>query len=84
MTQQERLLKHFKLGRTINRLTALTELGIFELSARIKGLESDGYRIERERITVTNRFGEQCSCMKYWIELANEPDLFNTQVSAAS
>lgn len=50
------------------RLLALTELGIFELSARIKSLEAAGNVINRKTVTVTNRWGEKTSVKEYWIE----------------
>lgn len=74
-TQCQRLLNHFKAGKSINRLTALTELGIFELSARIKQLEKEGFCIHRERIEVQNRFKETCRCMRYWMALVPEGEL---------
>lgn len=66
-TQEQRLLEHLQSGKTITRLDALTELGLFELSARIVGLEQKGYVIDRKRITVTNRFGEQIKVAEYWL-----------------
>lgn len=41
-SQETRLLAWLRNGMTITRLLALTELGIFELSARIKSLEAAG------------------------------------------
>lgn len=67
MSQESRLLSAFLAGRKITRLSALTELGIFELSARIKKLESEGNEIHRQSITVTNRFGEKTRVKEYWI-----------------
>jgi hypothetical protein len=67
MSQESRLLSAFLAGRKITRLSALTELGIFELSARIKKLESEGNQIQRQSITVTNRFGEKTRVKEYWI-----------------
>ena len=45
MSQIERVENHFKQGKSITRLQALTELGIFELSARLVDLEKAGYVI---------------------------------------
>lgn len=67
MSQESRLLSAFLAGRKVNRLSALTELGIFELSARIKKLESDGNKIQRQTIKVVNRFGEKTHVKEYWI-----------------
>lgn len=64
-SQSQRLLEHLKSGKPITRLEALTELGIFELSARIIDLENAGHVIPRTRIKVTNRFGESVSVAEY-------------------
>jgi len=67
-TQASRLLNHLQSGQSITRLSALTELGIFELSARIIDLENMGHVIHRHRIEVENRFGEKVRVAEYWIE----------------
>lgn len=64
-TQKQRLQNHLDSGQSINRLSALLDLGIFELSARIVSLEKDGYPIHKDRTTITNRFGEKVSVMVY-------------------
>jgi hypothetical protein len=66
MSQASRLKEHFEAGKSITRLSALTDLGIFELSARVIDLENTGMTIDRKRITVTNRWGEKASVTKYW------------------
>lgn len=68
MTQSERLLEHFKAGMSITRLTSYEFLGIFELSARIVGLEKQGHKILRETVEVTNRFKEVVHVKRYWME----------------
>lgn len=60
-SQEARLLDWLRNGMTITRLLALTELGIFELSARIKV-------INRKTVTVVNRWGEKTRVKEYWIE----------------
>lgn len=67
-TQAGRLLEHLQSGKVINRLSALIELGIFELSARVIDLESHGFKIHKERKTVTNRFDEKTSVTEYSLE----------------
>lgn len=64
-SQEQRLLNHLQAGNAITRLDALTDLGIFELSARVIGLENKGYKIPRKRIKVTNRFGETVNVAEY-------------------
>ena len=65
MSQSTRLREHLDSGKSVTRLAALVDLSIFELSARIVGLESEGYPIHKERVKVTNRFGESISVVEY-------------------
>lgn len=65
MSQRERLRTHFEHGNSITRLTAFNDLGIAELSSRIGELEATGYPIDREWMTVTNRFNEKVRVMRY-------------------
>ena len=65
MNQEDRLLEHFNEGKSITRLSALVDLGIFELSSRIIALQKRGYDFNKKRTEVTNRYGEKCSVVKY-------------------
>jgi len=65
MSQRERLKTHLESGKSITRLSALTELGIFELASRVGELEKDGFEIQRERIKVWNRWNEAVTVTKY-------------------
>lgn len=67
-SQEQRLLEHLKAGNTITRLEALVHLSIFELSARIIGLEEKGYVIPRKSIRVENRYGETIRVKEYWLD----------------
>ena len=64
--QCQRLLQHFKEGRSITRLESFTVLGICELSSRIGELKSQGHPIVSEWIKVPNRFGETVRVKKYY------------------
>jgi len=64
-TQAGRLLEHLQKGKVINRLSALVDLGIFELSARLIDLQNHGFKINKKRIQVTNRFNEKTNVMEY-------------------
>lgn len=66
-SQEARLLAHLQTGAHITRLSALTEIGIFELSARIKALEAAGHVIQRETVVVKNRWGEKTRVKEYWL-----------------
>lgn len=65
MNQQERLLEHLKVYKTINPLEAWRDLGIYRLSATILILRQQGHEIETTRMDVKNRFGEKCHVAKY-------------------
>lgn len=66
--QAIRLKDHFESGKTITRLTALTDLGIFELSSRVIQLEKQGMEIKRKWVKVTNRWNETIRVKEYWTE----------------
>ena len=65
MSQRTRLKEHLESGQPITRLSALTELGIFELSSRIGELESEGFEVGKQRIKVTNRWNETITVTQY-------------------
>jgi hypothetical protein len=64
-TQASRLLEHMQQGKAIDRLSALVDLGVFELSARIIDLQNAGHSINKKRKQITNRFGEKASVVEY-------------------
>lgn len=64
-SQAGRLLAHLESGKSIDRLSALVDLGIFELSARLIELEHAGYIFNKIPKKVTNRFGEQARVIEY-------------------
>ena len=63
--QVQRLKEWFDAGRSITRLQSFLELGIMELSSRAGELEEAGYKLDRVRIKVLNRFQEKVSVMQY-------------------
>lgn len=65
MTQKERLLEHLKLFNRVNPLEALTKLGIYRLSAVVFDLRKEGHKIETNRKSVQNQFGEECIVAEY-------------------
>ncbi len=66
MTKQKiRILNYLLKGRTIDRIKALKELGIIELSSRIVALEKDGNQFEKGWTRRTNMFGEQYRLRTY-------------------
>ncbi len=66
-TQCERLIEYMERHPVdgVTQIDALNELGILRLASRISELRSDGYVIEKEMISVKNRFGEKCSVARY-------------------
>lgn len=68
-TQAGRLLEHLLSGKSINRLSALLDLGIFELSARLIEIENHGFKINKERKQIINRFNEKTNVVEYSLKL---------------
>ena len=58
MNQKDRIIQYLKEYKSIDRLKALTELGIFELSARICELKSKGYKFNIIQNSKINRYGD--------------------------
>ena len=69
MAQIDRVLSHLKTNGSIQPLEALRDLGIYRLSAVIYDLRQEGHKIKTERLSVTNRFGEEALIAKYVMEL---------------
>lgn len=63
-SQCDRLLKRLEVG-PVDPMTALNELSIARLAARIFDLREAGHAVDRELIEVTNRFGEPCRVAQY-------------------
>ena len=66
-TQCERLIEYMQRHpiNGVTQIDALNELGILRLASRISELRSDGYVIEKEMISVKNKFGEKCFVARY-------------------
>ena len=64
-TQAARLLEYLRSHKGITQREAINELGCYRLAARISDLKRDGHRIDREMITVTNRWNEKVSVAEY-------------------
>ena len=68
MTQNERVLDYLEQHKGIEPMTALSELGVFRLAARIADLKKDGHNIKSEMIDVWNRWGEKATVAYYQLE----------------
>jgi hypothetical protein len=70
-TQAGRLLAHLQAGKTITRLQSFIELGIVELSSRCIDIEREGYKIDRKRVKVPTRYGENVTVTEYSMGVQN-------------
>ena len=69
VNQKTLLLEYLKQYGSIEPLTALRELGIFRLAARIADLRNDGVNINTERVMTISRFtGEPVYFANYILE----------------
>lgn len=69
MTQNEKILKYIKEHGSITRREAAYELGIFELAARINGLERAGYSFTKTTEKYTDQYGNIGYCTRYAFEV---------------
>ena len=59
MTQSEEILEYINSHGQIDRITAFSELGIFELAARIADLEKRGFRFRKTSRQGVSRSGRR-------------------------
>ena len=71
MNQNERLLLHLKNFGTIQPMMAWSQLGIYRLASRICDLRKAGHNIEKQMVTLTNRWGEEVRVAEYKLETVN-------------
>lgn len=67
MTQKERILRHLRDYGSITQLEALKEYGIMRLSSRVSDLKAEGYPIRREMVSSKNRYNENTSYARYFM-----------------
>lgn len=67
MTQSEMILMHLKTVGSITPYEALREYGCMRLGARIYDLKRQGYEIDRDTVTLVNRFGVKVSFARYFL-----------------
>lgn len=66
MTPQcNRILRYMEENGSITPLDALNYTGCFRLASRISDLRKEGYEIDREMVTVQNKYGEKCTVASY-------------------
>lgn len=65
MTQKETVRGWLDKGNELTRLEAFDRFGIFELAARIKELEAEGYPVSRSTRAITTRYGVKTAVTVY-------------------
>lgn len=65
MTQNERILKWLDDFGSISTMEAFTELGITRLASRMHEISRSGVKLEKRRVSGTNRYGEPVHYLKY-------------------
>lgn len=68
MTQKERVLRHLRDYGSITQLEALKEYGIMRLSSRVSDLKAEGYPIRREMVSSKNRYNENTTYARYFMD----------------
>lgn len=63
--QQQRVFEYMQEHGGITALEAVYALGVTRLSGRIWDLRHSGVDIATERVNVKNRYGENCSVVRY-------------------
>lgn len=64
-SQVQRVYDYLMTGKSLDRITALREIGVLELSARICQLENEGIEIEKDWVNKVNRWGEKYRLRTY-------------------
>lgn len=68
MTQCERVIQYMRDFGSITQRDAMNDLGIMRLASRISDLKDRGYNIKSKMETGKNRYGENTSYSRYWME----------------
>lgn len=72
MKQAEKIARHLETYGSITSLEAMQEYGIMRLASRISDLKRAGIPIKTEMVSWKNRFGENTSYAKYWLDESEE------------
>ena len=67
MTQKERVMHYLEAGHTLDRMSALNNLGVVELPARITELIQQGIPIQKRNKTVDTRFAGSTTVKEYYL-----------------
>lgn len=75
MKQTEKIARHLETYGSITSLEAMQECGIMRLASRISDLKRAGIPIKTEMVSGKNRFGENTSYAKYWLDESKEAQM---------
>lgn len=67
-TQCERIIDYITEFGSITGLDAIKDLGCMRLASRIHDLKRQGYHIIKKTETGKNRYGEQTTYVRYFLE----------------
>ena len=67
MTQQESVMHYLEQGYKLDRMSALNDLGVIELGARICELIQKGIPVQKRNKTVNTRYAGQTTVKEYYI-----------------
>ena len=70
LTQCMKIVKYMNDFGSITPVQAMKDLGVMRLAARISDLEAEGWKIEHERETGENRYGEKTTYARYRLKQA--------------
>lgn len=68
-SQCDRILMYLQQYGSITALDAMREFGCMRLAARILDLKKKGNRIAKTQQTTLNRYGDQVSISRYYLEI---------------
>ena len=75
MKQTEKIASHLETYGSITSLEAMQEYGIMRLASRVSDLKKAGVAIRVEMVSGKNRFGENTSYAKYWLDESEEAQM---------
>ena len=69
---RRRVLEHLQAGKDLDRLSGWHELGLLDITPRIKELEDAGYDIKRKNVPIVNLFGEEKQIRTFYMEVEED------------
>ena len=75
MKQTEKIARHLETYGSITSLEAMQEYGIMRLASRVSDSKKAGVAIRVKIKKKKNRFGENTSYAKYWLDESEEAQM---------